>query len=265
MAFLLILLVSLVAMAGAGVVHATAAGATVQVIGNPTNLVYDSGRGEVFVLYAGSGGAGGVQSIHDSNNTAGGYAGLGLISSLAYDPAKGEVFVSLGGQNMVAIVNDLTLAVKDVSVGQNPGGMAYDSGAGELFVANRGSDTVSVISDSSSTVVANISVAATPLAVAYDSATNEVFVANYGPNAVNQYTVTVLSDASLATSSTATSSTTPVTTTTTSMATPTTQSSTTTASSTSFPMSYLATVAIVGIIAAALVLTVPRRAMARPR
>jgi len=77
-------------------------------------------------------------------------------------------------------------------------------------------------------------------------------------------TTTTTSSTTTTTSSTptTTSSTTPVTTSTT---TPTTQSSTSTSSSTSFPMSYLVTVAIVGIVAAALVLTVPRRAMARPR
>ncbi len=194
--FLSILLVSLVAMAGVGVVHASAVVATVQVIGNPTNLVYDSGRGEVFLLYYGNGGAGGVQSIFASNNTAGGSVGLGLISSLAYDSAKGEVFVSLGGQNMVAIVNDTTFAVKDVSVGQSPGGIAYDSGAGEVFVANYGSDTVSVISDSSNTVVANISVAASPLAVAYDSAKGEVFVLSHNSTGSLGSILSVISDSS---------------------------------------------------------------------
>jgi YVTN family beta-propeller protein len=195
-AFLSILLISLVAVAGVGVVHASTAVATVQVVGNPTNLVYDSGRGEVFLLYYEDSGAGGVQSINASNNTAGGSVLLGSVSSLAYDSAKGEVFVSLGGQNMVAIVNDTTLAVKDVSVGQNPGGIAYDSGAGEVFVANYGSNTVSVISDSSNTVVANISVAASPLAVVYDSAKGEVFVLSHNSTGSLGSLLSVISDSS---------------------------------------------------------------------
>ena len=141
------------------------------------NVVYDSGKGEIFVIaYGGSK----VSVISDSDNSIVANVTVGTYpNGLAYDSAKGEIYVCNGGDGTVSVISDSTnTVVATINVGSNPKGAAYDSAMGEIFVTNGNSNTVSVISDSTHTVVATINLPAGngPNYVAYDPAKGEIFV-----------------------------------------------------------------------------------------
>jgi DNA-binding beta-propeller fold protein YncE len=190
---------------------------------------------------------------------------------MAFDSGKGEIFVqSLQSISVISDGNNKIVASIPLGTGDTYA-MAYDSGNGLiLFTDDHG---LNAISDSSNSIVALGLAAAgsAPWGVAYDPAMNEVFVANYGPNAASQYTVTVVSDASLATSSTTTSVTPSSTSTSVSPTTSPTQantlsssiapasSSSSKASSSSISDSYLLVVAIQAVVILSLALVAQQR------
>lgn len=165
-------------------------------IGYIGDVVYDSGKGEVFAAYGNAKPEAGVLTstpyisvISDSNNslvatiasTSAGSSWPIQPTGMVYDSGKGEMFVTDVQSNDVYVISDqsntvvATIGVKGTS-GGGPygwayGGMAYDSAKGEVFVAN--SNQISVISDSTNEVVANISVSTSSLV--YDASKGEVF------------------------------------------------------------------------------------------
>jgi YVTN family beta-propeller protein len=163
-------------------------------------MVYDSGKGEIFVSSgtpSGEGETPTVTVISDTTNAV-----LTTITSrswwtpmgMAYDSGKGEIFLTDAGNKgnvmgAVYVISDSDNSiVTSIQVGSYPAQAVYDSGMNEIFVVNtRG--TVSVISDSTNTVVATINVGAYPYGIAYDSAKGEVFVYNE-----NDGSVSVISD-----------------------------------------------------------------------
>jgi DNA-binding beta-propeller fold protein YncE len=227
------------------------------VAASPLAVTYDSAKGEVFVLsHNSTGSLGSILSvISDSSNKVIATTSVGSgAGTMAFDSGKGEIFVqSFQSIQVISDSNNTVIASIPLGTGDTYA-MAYDSGKGLiLFTDDHG---LNVISDSSNSIVA-LGVAAAgsaPWGVAYDSATNEVFVANYGPNAVGQYTVTVLSDASLPTTSTITTSTAPPTTSVTSIVT-TTSPATNISSSKSgggvpeFPYQFMAAAAFTALLA----------------
>jgi YVTN family beta-propeller protein len=143
--------------------------------GSPLAIVYDGGRG---VLFVGSPGV--LSVVNDTSNVV--VVGIPVSSgagALAYDSGKGEIFVADSNLNTVTILSDLTYAVlATVHVGSSPDALVYDSAKGEVFVANALSNNVSIISDMTNSVVASVPVGGFSRAEAYDFATGEVFVAN---------------------------------------------------------------------------------------
>jgi YVTN family beta-propeller protein len=178
----------------------------------PIDMVYDSGKGEIFVtdsVYNYTSGvevASIVSVISDITNTVVATVNIGggtHPEGLAYDSARGEVFVANSNGTNVSVISDATntlmasVRVEAEPTGHEAGtrllGITYDPSKGEVFVANNGDylpNTVSVISDATNTVVATVDVGYGPAGVVYDSGKGEVFVANSGDN-----TVSVISDA----------------------------------------------------------------------
>ncbi len=172
----------------------------------PEAIVYDSGKGEFFVVDSSSNS---VAIISDASNALVGNITLRLpqvsLSGLAYDSAKSEVFVSYtyrpSGSSqadvMVSAISDSTNnIVANISLGTLPFAnlgttlsLAYDSGKSELFVAIEANDTVGVISDASNTIVGKTIAGQQPYSSTYDSGKGEIFVANSN-------TVSVISDSS---------------------------------------------------------------------
>ncbi len=167
---------------------------------SPSDLVYDSGKGEIFASNGDS-----VTVISDSNNSVvTNITNVGPDAMmLAYDQAKGEIFVTNNGANTVSVISDDTnTVVATVTVGYYPLGIAYDSGKGELYVTNpntvHGDSSISVISDSNNTVIATLpNVVPYPTGIAYDSAKGELFIANSLNDAADQifaHSIYVISD-----------------------------------------------------------------------
>ena len=156
----------------------------------PYGVAYDSGKGEIFVVYQV---VSDLTVISDATNTImASVAGAGQASAIVYDSGKGEVFLADARSDRVFVISDATNElVASISVGQVPSGLAYDGTKGEVFVSNFQSGNVSVISDSTNAVVATIPVGSGPLGAAYDSGRGDAFVTNF-----NSGTVSVISDTS---------------------------------------------------------------------
>jgi YVTN family beta-propeller protein len=175
-------------------------------LGNPVPIgvaywiVYDSGKGELFVSLSFAGN-GKVIIISDKSNTVVGETTVGgEPEGVAYDSAKGEIFVANALSNVVSVISDKTDTVTaSVTVPYGTSALAYDFGRGEIFATdippnnmsnpNAFSSTVSIISDNSNQVVANVTVGSSPQGLTYDPMKNEVFVTNIGSR-----TVSVISD-----------------------------------------------------------------------
>ena len=126
--------------------------ATIPVTGVPGGLVYDSGKGEIFVAVGST-----IQVISDSTNKVVDTINL-QAGMMAYNPNKGEIYSSTGSS--LAIISDKTNGVVEtVNINGTlsyAGGLAYDSGTSTIYAVNsEGSETgtlgsVAVISDPSS-------------------------------------------------------------------------------------------------------------------
>jgi YVTN family beta-propeller protein len=157
---------------------------------SPFSVVYDRGRGEMFVTNAVSP-TGTVDVINDTSNEVVATIPAGNDSlGAAYDNRTGEVFVANVDSNTVSVISDsINSVVATIPLRGGPSGVAFDSRLGEIFVTNTGSNDVSVISDSTNSVIATIPVGGFPQGVAYDSGRGETFVAN-----LNSENVSVIDD-----------------------------------------------------------------------
>jgi hypothetical protein len=134
----------------------------------PTGMVYDSGKGEIFVSDLSDGG---VFVINDSSYAI--VATIGVETSagkMAYDPALGEVFVA--NHNQVSVISDSTnKVVANISVSATS--LVYDP-KGEVFAYN--GNAISVISDSTNQVLTTITgITGGSTSIAYDSTKGEIF------------------------------------------------------------------------------------------
>ena len=135
----------------------------------PTGMVYDSGKGEIFVSDSSSGT---VYVMSDSSYAF--VATIGVEASageMAYDSAKSEVFVA--NFNQVSVISDSTnKVVANISVSATS--LADDPTKGEVFAYN--GNAISVISDSTNQVVATINgITGGSTSIAYDSGKGEIF------------------------------------------------------------------------------------------
>ncbi len=128
----------------------------IEVESNPQGIVYDSGKGEVFVTNLSSET---VSIISDKTNKVTTTVSIGEYpSSIAYDSEQGELFI--GCSNATGLANPFTTALSvsvlpdnsntvSASIAAGDSGIAYDSSKGEIFVANALTGTVYVLADTS--------------------------------------------------------------------------------------------------------------------
>ena len=189
-------------------------------VGNqPQGVVYDSGKGEIFVsnVYDGT-----VSVINETSHAIVATIPVGssqTLGPMAYDSVKGEIFVAVAPSSIfdpstyVKVISDSTntvvATIKLPLLFALPTGMAYDWGKGTIYVATTvwpttgdpyptSQNNVTVISDATNTVIKNITDSSfwRPGALTYDPARNAVFVADTAPNKNDHYyKISVLNDA----------------------------------------------------------------------
>ena len=168
-------------------------------------LVYDSGKGEIFVCDRSNK----VYVINDTTNTVSATITVqdghnGDLRDMAYDPTTGEIYVSNAWYNTVAVISDATnTVVATVPVGNGCNGVAYaptENGTGLIYVANTGSNTISVISDATHTVVDTLTSVHHPMRMVYDEGAQALFVTGLldyvsfsAPTIPTDYSVTAIS------------------------------------------------------------------------
>ncbi|MGA2666081.1 MAG: hypothetical protein ABSF83_14165 [Nitrososphaerales archaeon] len=177
--------------------------------GTPYNMVYDSGKSEMWV--AGSTDAFAISDATDqivANVTTHAPESWGTLTQVAYDPKTGEVFASYtdftgASTPYIQVISDSSDTVI-ANITHAVVGVVDDSAKGEVFASQYldssglTSGNVSVISTKTNTVTGNIPVGGIPGLEAYDSGKGEVFVANsvYNSSAFNYYSsvIEVISD-----------------------------------------------------------------------
>jgi YVTN family beta-propeller protein len=139
--------------------------------GGISNIVYDSGKGEMFVSnYA----SGVVSVILDSTREVVATIPLGTNpypTGLIYDSGKGEIYVTYEGlagrnpANFMSVISDATNSVvATVPLDNRPvDSGVYDSATDEICVTNAFNSSLLVISDETHTVVGSIPLEHYPL------------------------------------------------------------------------------------------------------
>jgi YVTN family beta-propeller protein len=154
-------------------------------------LVYDSGRGQLFVSTYEFGNVTGDNVTVLNASTLAFVANITLPSSsymLGYDSGKGEVFAAtaLGQAEDVDVLSDSTdTVVATLDVGSLEYGFAYDPTQGEEYATNFAEGdghvgaNVTVISDATNSLLPTVPVGVGPAGASFDAATDQVLVANY--------------------------------------------------------------------------------------
>ena len=119
---------------------------------NPSGMVYDPGRGEVFMAGAINGFTDGLEWINDSTHAVRCMPGLNTTGAMTYDNATGEIYLGMAGYrgtSNVSVLSDATnTIIENLSVGdQNASvtGLAYDPQHGFIYVVGGDPGSVSII------------------------------------------------------------------------------------------------------------------------
>ena len=168
----------------------------------PQGIVYDSGKGEIFVSNYGD------NTVSVINETT--HAVIATIpvdyppGLMAYDSNKGEIFVATMNPSFfdlygyIKVISDSTntvvATIKLPWLAGMPAGIAYDWGKGTIYVVVQTYNITAVISDTTNTIIDNVTGLSRPGAVVYDKQYNSVFIANTAPKN-NYYTISVVNDA----------------------------------------------------------------------
>jgi YVTN family beta-propeller protein len=162
-----------------------------------SNIVYDSGKGEMFVSNLNSGV---VSVILDSTREVVATIPLGTNprpTSLIYDSGKGEIYVkyeSLAERNpanFLSVISDATNSViATVPLDNGVGSGAYDAATGEIYMPSNRS--VLVISDITHTVIDSIPLEYNPICVAYDPVKSVLFAGWLNTTIISDKTKSVI-------------------------------------------------------------------------
>jgi len=173
--------VSVISDATDAVVHSINVGV------DPDAIVYDGGKGYVYVA---NGGSANVSVIDDSTDAVVTTIGLsaGSANSGAYDPAQNKVFfISPGGaltSNATVVSDASNTVVATILLDVAADGAAYDSDNNEVWVLNGDPAYASAISTATNAVVVNVTLTFTSRYWAYDSAHQEEFLADQSASEV---------------------------------------------------------------------------------
>jgi YVTN family beta-propeller protein len=154
---------------------------------DPVSLVYDSGKGVLYVTLSNMFGGSALGVVNDSTNSVTELISVGNApEELAYDSARGEIFVTNSASDNVSVINDTTdTVVATIGLTGGPYGIACDSANGEIFVSYGNSNSVTVISDATDRVVANVTVGAFPSGLAFDPSNRDMYVSNWGQGTIS--------------------------------------------------------------------------------
>jgi len=106
------------------------------------------------------------------------------IWSMLFDEGSGTLYLGHTGTAEVVSLNEKTLAVHTIPVGQIPCALAVNPQSQRLYAVNYGDQTLSVIDLRTQRAIATLPVGEHPQAVAVDPARNVVYVANVHGNSV---------------------------------------------------------------------------------
>jgi YVTN family beta-propeller protein len=156
---------------------------TINVPGNPREIVWDNVNNKAFVTLIS---VGKVVTINTNTQTTGTTINVGTTPfGIARNIYTNYIYVVNSGSDNVSVIDGNTdTVVTTVSVGDGPYGIDYDSLNDRIYVANEISNNVSVIDCASDTILTTISGFSTPYAVRFNPNNGYVYISNDGDNTV---------------------------------------------------------------------------------
>ena len=150
---------------------------TITVGADPIEAAYDSTNQEVYIVSQTSGT---VTVISNSNSVV-------TTITVVADPIiglvepDGNLYVTCHGASVaadgdVAVINESTNKVTEVSVGEDAGVPNYDPANGDVYVVNILSSTLSAISSALKVTTISVGTDALPLSMAYSTKTKDMYV-----------------------------------------------------------------------------------------
>lgn len=155
---------------------------------SPTEVVWDSANGDLYVTSLNSKGPDSLLAINGSTNLVVSNISVGSPSGVAYDSQNGDLYVTNWDSDSVSVISgSISQVVSTIGVGTNPSSVAYDSENGDLYVVNENSPSVSVINGETNQVATTIpfSPGDDPQEVAYDSGSGNLYTTDHGSRTVN--------------------------------------------------------------------------------
>jgi len=171
----------------------------------PSTMVYDSGKGEVFVMLDN----GTMLVVSDETDEVVAQIQGAGGATLAYDSGAGEIWVDGSTAGLTAVSDSTNKIVANVTVpglSSLPGPIVYDSAKGEIWLTDNYNGEIEVISDTANQIVAKVScptpscapslgsaISTATWPILYDSGNGEVYAA-YNPASGPNSDLTVISD-----------------------------------------------------------------------
>jgi len=103
---------------------------------------------------------------------------------MAFDEGSGSLYLAHTVTSEIVSLNEKTLAVHAIPVGQIPCALAVNPATQRLYAVNYGDETLSVIDLRSQRIIATLPVGHHPQAVVVDPTCNVIYVANVHGNSV---------------------------------------------------------------------------------
>ena len=144
--------------------------------GSADSIVIDTKRDRAYLI----GWEGTSLTVLDSKPAIVGKVEMGGMHlwGVAVDEARGKLYVTRAGNAQLAIVNEATGSVANITTGATPCAVAVNPSTNLIYVVNHEEDTVTVINGTERKVLATVEVGKKPQGIAIDPKVNRIYVTN---------------------------------------------------------------------------------------
>jgi YVTN family beta-propeller protein len=144
--------------------------------GSADSIVIDTKRDRAYLI----GWEGTSLTVLDSKPTIIGKIKMGGMHlwGMAIDETDGKLYVTRAGNAELAIVDESSGSVINITTGSTPCAVALNPATNQIYVVNHEGNTVTVIGGKDGKVLATLKVGDKPQGIAIDAKTNRIYVSN---------------------------------------------------------------------------------------
>ena len=151
--------------------------------GSADSIVIDTKRDRAYLI----GWEGTSLTVLDSKPTIIGKVEMGGMHlwGMAVDEARGKLYVTRAGNAELAIVDEASGSVANITTGATPCAVAVNPATNLVYVVNHEDDTVTVVDGIQGKALATVEVGKKPQGIAVDPKANRIYVANVHGDSVS--------------------------------------------------------------------------------